>query len=111
MRTQDTAEIVHTLHELLQTAQTPDKDGGPVVICEQHELFPSDYGEIAIVKSSNKYRKQPTDGDHALINADEFVSYKLGNGFKLMHMSIVRESIGDQIQHVVLIVLVKSKNN
>ena len=111
MLTQDTEDVVRTLEQLLQTAQTPDKDGGPVVICEQHELFPSSFGRICIVKSDQRFAKNQEGGE--TIGADEYINGQLALGFKLMWMGIVRElnAFGDKSKHVVMTVLVKSKNN
>ena len=109
MQAQDTADVVRTLHQLLQTAQTPDKDGGPVVICEQHELFPSQIGQISIIKSDQLFPKNREGGE--TITADEYINGQIALGYKLMWMGIVREAIGNRTHHVVMTVLVKGKSH
>ena len=109
MQTQDTADVTRLLHSLLQTAQTPDKDGGPVVICEQHELMPSSIGQISIIKSDQRFPKNREGGE--TISADEYINGQIALGHKLMWMGIVREAISNRTHHVVMTVLVKSKNN
>ncbi len=110
---QDVPAVSKLLATLLEGAQEPNRDGGPVVLF-QHNIDTTTIGQICVAQSNQLYRPDGhrSDSVSGSVTADELVKSKVADGFEVVCVAIVRAfNFGESTRHAVMTVLVKSKVN
>jgi hypothetical protein len=105
-------DTVRILQDLLQAAEVPNGQTGPILLCHEN-IDAGQIAEVCVVKSDKCYPKQ-ADSGHAVsetICGDEYVKSQLALGFRVMSMFIGNSVYGGGVHHDVVTVLVKLKTN